>query len=430
MASEDQICKNITTLGERLQNIATSLIQQRQPQRLRSQFLKNNRENLTRLSEKWQDIDLSNVQQEQQKPRLLQFAKNIQKKYLFQPANFNAEQLPLLANLPRLNQEEFTSELNFKEDSDPSSGQLIKDSHREEIAVMINTESKDKQVEAKNKSHNQSSINTTKKKLTGINKLFQFAQDIQFKYSLIRPKLNTAVPTLENATPQPPNFFQQKKLDSSEFLENSQARTHSEQGQLEEKIERSSYSPINTPLSNFLNKILNIRIPNVKVYANAVADTFAKSFNADAITYDDKILFRTGKYNPQNPDSIALLGHELTHIVYSQNPNNRQIASNDIEEKSALNNEKQILSYFSFPEVQRNYQQPSIPQARNSYAPMSASHQTVVNAPKTAGESRDVSLPPQTNSDFELTEKHLKKIFEYIEPKINNKIINTWERGG
>lgn len=351
MASQNQICKNITTLGEKLQNIATSLIQQRQPQRLRSQFLKTDLETITRLSEKEQDIDSSHIQQKPPKSRLLQFAENIHNKYLYQPANFNAEQSGIL-------------------------------------------------------------------------------QNIQAKYSLIKPKMNAAIPTLEKATPQSLNFLQQKKLDSSESPENSQARTHSEQSQLEEKVERSSYSPINTSLKNFLDSILNIRIPNVKVYANPAADNLAKCFSADAITYDDKILFRTGKYNPQNPESIALLGHELTHIVYSQNPNNRQITRDNVEEQSALNNEKQVLSYFSFPEVQKNYQQPSIPQARDSYTPISASHQTRVNAPKAAGESRDVSLPTPTNSTFELTEKHLKKIWEYVEPKINNKIITTGERGG
>lgn len=431
MASQNQICKNITTLGERLQKIATSLIQQRQPQRLRSQFLKTDLETITRLSDKWQDIDPSNVQQKKPKSRSLQFVENIQNKYLSQTANFKAEQLPALASLPMLNQEELPDELNLKKTLKLAEyNELINDFNREKIAPKIKIESKDKQRKAKNINYQPSSIITKNKNLTGIDKSSQLAQDIQFKYSLIKPQMNAAIPTLEKATPQSPNFLQQKKLDSSEYSEESQARAHSEPSQLEEKVERSSYSPINTSLKNFLDSILNIRIPNVKIYANPAADTLAKGFNADAIAYDDKILFRTGKYNPQKPESIALLGHEMTHIAYSQNPNNRQIARDDIEEQSALNNEKQVLSYFSRPEVQINYQQPYNSSVRDSYAPISASHQTGVNVPKAAEESRDVSLPPQTNSAFELTEKHLKKVWEYVEPKINNKIINTWERGG
>ena len=111
-------------------------------------------------------------------------------------------------------------------------------------------------------------------------------------------------------------------------------------------LEKMSHFNLDSRLQRFLSSILNIRIPKVKIFVNQQADALARNFNADAITYDENLLFRAGKFDPKSNKGMALLGHELTHVVHSKLHGKRAKIPVLQEEKEALTNERKILNYF------------------------------------------------------------------------------------
>jgi hypothetical protein len=128
------------------------------------------------------------------------------------------------------------------------------------------------------------------------------------------------------------------------------------------EIEHSGSFQPDSRIKEFLTKLLNIRIPTVKIYANQTSDAWVKRYQADALTYDDKILFKTGFYDPTRPRGVALLGHELTHAAQNRLSENRTTGGSQeagtgkfskshqidpTDEIQALNNERQILQYFA-----------------------------------------------------------------------------------
>ncbi len=245
---------------------------------------------------------------------------------------------------------------------------------------------------------------------------------------------------------------------------------NNKENDIETESERSSYFYLDNSLKNFLAGILDIRIPSMKIYANQASDMLAKQFNADALTYDDKIFFKTGKYDPRDKRGVALLGHELTHAVQlrmqNQNSPERTIAGHGYEEQEAINNEKRVLHYFSSSELSgrnekllnrnpgssylieprfdseayRGYKNPAstnYPASTDTSGnptSINKSHYTQTQSLRTALTSRDLSLPPETNtnsnSTFQLSEQHFRLIKDEVYRDIMNRIRIEFERGG
>ncbi|WKZ16773.1 MAG: DUF4157 domain-containing protein [Candidatus Jettenia caeni] len=215
--------------------------------------------------------------------------------------------------------------------------------------------------------------------------------------------------------------------------------TNFEKENLKTKIERSSHLVLNSSLKDFLAGILSIRIPSVKIYANQASDALAKKFSADAITYEDKILLKNGKYNSHDKEDIALLDHELTHIAESsmEKRNAPGYTRPDIfnrGEQEALNNEKKVLQYFSSIETSEGYKEPSSFSHGDSYAKGNQMPLKQAHSIKTALSSRDLGSPSETNMRVnvptELSEKQLRMIKEEVYRDIMNRIKIDFERGG
>lgn len=213
--------------------------------------------------------------------------------------------------------------------------------------------------------------------------------------------------------------------------------------QLETRIEHSSHLILDPFLRELLSRILNIQIPNVKIYANELANTLVEKYDADALTYPNKILFRMNKYMLNKKEGIALLGHELTHAAQLNTQNSNTAANYRIQEKEALLNEQKILHYASFLETNKdasginrdliNYGNlPNFnPVAIHTETSQAPPAQTQL--PRMAASARDLSLPIETVSNSttpsQLTEAQLSLIKEEIYRDLRQRIRVEFERG-
>ena len=209
-----------------------------------------------------------------------------------------------------------------------------------------------------------------------------------------------------------------------------------EQQQLVRQIEHSSYSLLDNQIKSFLGKLLKLRLPQtVKIYNNSVSDSFAKKLDADALTYENKILFRTGKYHFDKPENMAILGHELTHInqEFTQQSNNTYVK----EEQLALSNEQTVINYLAASQVSQTFpqSQPPLPQPRltNNSVP-NTNPSPSLSIPKTASSSRNLNTTPQMNNlnnkfPGELSPQQLNMIKEEVYRDLIQRIRTEFERG-
>ena len=217
------------------------------------------------------------------------------------------------------------------------------------------------------------------------------------------------------------------------------SQTESEVNELKTVIERGGYVTLDPRLQDFLAGILNMRIPAVRIYANQASDAVVKRFRADAVTYEDNILFSAGKYDSRDKAGIALLGHELTHAAlarmqHQSMPAHEMLYGHEAEERQALNNEKMILQHLSAPQVDRGPQAPSVPTYTSSASGANRSRQTRTSSPKAALSSRDLTLPPETGSNTDtaphLSNRQLNLIKEEVYRDLMYKMRVEFERGG
>ena len=200
------------------------------------------------------------------------------------------------------------------------------------------------------------------------------------------------------------------------------------------RIGHSSYGVVNQRLKAFLGNLLKIRVPTVRLYDNPAADHIARTYNADAVTFGDKILFRTGTYRPQDPDGLALLGHELTHAAAnSQWPVARQAAVEPAEEQRALQNEATVLHHLSTVDpIQPDARWAPAPDARPGVpvprpagpAPVRRTPGPAV-MPKAAESGRDLGFTahaplsaPQTSDSQPLSPRQLSQVYDYLKAKV------------
>ncbi len=224
---------------------------------------------------------------------------------------------------------------------------------------------------------------------------------------------------------------------------------------LEASVERSSHFILDARQRSFLADLLKMRFPPVKIYANQASNAVARAYKAEALTYGDRILFRSGKFNPQSPEGLALLGHELTHAAQSKFEDRpgviRSSQHYDRQEREALQHESILLSHLSQPLAA---QRPSVRSAdtaspaprpmpqrrprhemRSPTAPSSphVPRQAAMAQPKAALEDRRASpaeagmLSPGSS---ELSESQMRLIKEEVYRDLMDRIRTEFERGG
>ena len=266
-------------------------------------------------------------------------------------------------------------------------------------------------------------------------------QQREIKHDLI-PKRSYVSKSLEN----PPSSAKQTALDidnirlpnqpivtrieqQKQFVENI------EQQQLVTQIEHSSYSLLDNQIKDFLGKLLKLRLPQtVKIYHNSASDSFNQKLDADAISYENKILFSAGKYQLTNSGNIALLGHELTHLnqEFTQQNNNTYLQ----EEQLAISNEQKIINYLATPPVTQTFSPEQQP-LRQPRLPNSSISNITPSPPlpvlKTASISRNLNTQPQTNNPSnnftgQLSPQQLEEIYRYTEQRLRRDLQIGEER--
>ncbi|MCB0165986.1 MAG: DUF4157 domain-containing protein [Anaerolineae bacterium] len=208
-----------------------------------------------------------------------------------------------------------------------------------------------------------------------------------------------------------------------------------ERTNLAQVFEASNHLIINSQVQAFLTRLLDIRVPTVKIYANSQADAVAKAFDADAVTLEDKILFREGYYAPDDVAGLALLGHEFTHTAQASQQGVGRVAPQlyQAQEQAALCNEQKVIHHFSQPSpAQRPPGLSSTP--LHPPRPSSTAPTTMPTPVKTALSSRDISGPMATKAaavpEVQLSEQQLKFIKEAVYRDIMMRIKTDLERGG
>lgn len=267
------------------------------------------------------------------------------------------------------------------------------------------------------------------------------------------------------------NRVQAQKLKRGNLMESkvvphskSDSEINKKKDSFERKAEKSSYFYLDSSLKDFLAGILNIRIPTVKIYANPASDGLTKQFNADALTYKNKIFFKTGRYNPRDRKGVALLGHELTHVaqieIQDHNLPGLRTIDYGYEEQEAIGNEKKMLQYLPSAEpysmnnkvlnhdffgnslkyyrfnseIYGSYESSASPDLFSGNSANPNKYHTQVQTPRTALSSRDLNLPSETNADlnlaFQLSDQQFKLIKDDVYRDIMNRIRIEFERGG
>lgn len=225
-------------------------------------------------------------------------------------------------------------------------------------------------------------------------------------------------------------------------------------------VERSSHFMLDQRWKDLLAETLDIRIPSVQVYVNEQSDALAAAHQADAVTRDDKVFFRAGKYQPDTPRGAALLGHELTHAAnvaqgtYSEQPSVE-------EEASAIRNEQRVLDVLRHtsdstpaslpsrspqtldpppvaPRPTSSEVAPPLPAVPTSAlsppaAPSPAHAPTPApSALRAAAAGRSLEEPPATRTatSFELTAAQMARIKDEVYRDLINRMRTEFERGG
>jgi hypothetical protein len=201
--------------------------------------------------------------------------------------------------------------------------------------------------------------------------------------------------------------------------------------QLPDAVTQSLPLRLGEPVRSLIAGMLDMRIPAVKIYTNQAADQVARRFQADAVAYEDCILFRSGRFEPTTARGLGLLGHELTHAAQARmrsadpsTPDTPEAATQ--RETLALANEQRILNRLSgYPMA--------VPVGRTSGG-FSASQVPAVNPPAvhTAATDRAVTTGDGTmaNQTVQLSSAQLRQIKDAVYRDLMERLRTEFERGG
>jgi Domain of unknown function (DUF4157) len=212
------------------------------------------------------------------------------------------------------------------------------------------------------------------------------------------------------------------------------AGTRADDGRIEERLLAGALHGVARTLEPhvqaYLSRLLDLRIPAVRIHTGQAADAAARRFNADAVAFGRSIVFRSGKFDPDSATGLGLLGHELTHVAHaahteadgSAGPPGRAALMR--EELAALDNEKRVLQHaaqkpvVSAP-IGAMPREPTSRASRSAPAPRAASTDRAM-APAAEG---GLSSPP------ELSPQQLGALKESIYRDLMDRIRTEFERG-
>jgi hypothetical protein len=212
-----------------------------------------------------------------------------------------------------------------------------------------------------------------------------------------------------------------------------EADPRAENGRIEQRLVatalRGLARTLDPHVQGYLAGLLDLRIPAVQIHTGQAADAAARRLNADAVSVGPSIMFRAGRFAPNSPSGLGLLGHELTHIAQAEAagpggaPDRASLAR---EELAALENERRVLRLASGrPAVTAGLatlpQAPAPPALRSTpVARAAAADRSVAPAPAEGG---------ATSPAPELTAQQLAALKDAIYRDLMDRIRTDFERG-
>ncbi|MEM7037508.1 MAG: DUF4157 domain-containing protein, partial [Bacteroidota bacterium] len=87
--------------------------------------------------------------------------------------------------------------------------------------------------------------------------------------------------------------------------------------EIQAQIERldGSGTPLTQELQAQLGGALGVDLSHVRIHTDLEANALAENLQSHAFTHGPHIVFNQGEFDPESADGLALLAHELTHVV-------------------------------------------------------------------------------------------------------------------
>jgi hypothetical protein len=179
-------------------------------------------------------------------------------------------------------------------------------------------------------------------------------------------------------------------------------------------------------VQGWLSRLLDLRIPAVRIHTGQAADATARRFNADAVSFGPDIMFRAGRFAPDSATGLGLLGHELTHVAHTQLDRSAASPDRAREEFAAIENERRVLQHAR--------EKPALA-ANVAAMPREAPSRAVPRAPAPRAASVDRGVAPAPgdrdvlSASPELSAQQLGALKEAIYRDLMERIRTDFERG-
>ncbi len=200
---------------------------------------------------------------------------------------------------------------------------------------------------------------------------------------------------------------------------------------LPDSVVRSLPLRLEEPVQRLMEDMLDMPVPAVKIYTNQAADQVTRQFQADAVACEDRILFRSGRFETATLRGLGLLGHELTHTAQARmqavgSPNWNTEEGAEQTEAQALTNEQRILHLLSGNPATM----PSAGTGGRIIAPQVPTMKSP--AVQTAATDRAVTAAegPMTKSMVQISSGQLAEIKDAVYRDLRERLRTDFERGG
>jgi hypothetical protein len=194
-------------------------------------------------------------------------------------------------------------------------------------------------------------------------------------------------------------------------------------------VERATLDPaqrLPAGLRDFLGGRLKRWLPGVQIHQGLAADELTSALRADAVTFADRIVVRHRRYQPNRPEGVALLGHELFHVAEANAP--RQRLPLAAEEHAASSHEHRLLHELSTPKSAppiRAIAEPTVLAVAPRPAALGVSMTPPVRA---ALEERPLPAPSQPTADV-MSGRQLAQLKDQVYRDLLQRLRTEFERG-
>ena len=134
-----------------------------------------------------------------------------------------------------------------------------------------------------------------------------------------QPEEEEKLQTKAVASPLPQAIQRQAEEEKEEVQAkaDSQRQSHQTSAVLETRIQaaKGSGQPLPDSVRASLEPHFGMDFGEVRIHADAEANSLSQQFGARAFTTGQDVFFREGEYQPESEGGKSLLAHELTHVV-------------------------------------------------------------------------------------------------------------------